>query len=203
MDLKELLGEELFKQVTEKLGDKKIILDDGNMIPKERFNEINEQKKEFKKMLEDRDKQLEELSKKAKGNEELEQQLLNYKNQNETTVKEYEEKLQKQAFEFALEKELMGSKVKNTKALKALLNIENIKLDNEKLIGLEEQLKGLQESDPYLFAEDTLTGRIPNQNGKPPQGIKNPFSKEHFNLTEQGRLWIENPELAKQLQAQA
>lgn len=32
---------------------------------------------------------------------------------------------------------------------------------------------------------------------------KNPFSKEHFNLTEQGRLLTENPELYKQLKAQA
>lgn len=32
---------------------------------------------------------------------------------------------------------------------------------------------------------------------------KNPFSKEHFNLTEQGRLLKENPDLYKQLKAQA
>lgn len=32
---------------------------------------------------------------------------------------------------------------------------------------------------------------------------KNPWSKEHFNLTEQGRLLRENPELAKQLMANA
>ena len=36
-----------------------------------------------------------------------------------------------------------------------------------------------------------------------PGGIKNPWSKEHFNLTEQGRILRENPDLAKQLQAQA
>lgn len=33
-------------------------------------------------------------------------------------------------------------------------------------------------------------------------GTKNPWSKEHFNLTEQARIMRENPELAKQLQAQ-
>ena len=32
---------------------------------------------------------------------------------------------------------------------------------------------------------------------------KNPWSKEHFNLTEQGRLLRENPDLAKQLMANA
>lgn len=33
--------------------------------------------------------------------------------------------------------------------------------------------------------------------------VKNPFSKEHFNLTEQARLYQEDPELYKQLKAQA
>jgi len=35
------------------------------------------------------------------------------------------------------------------------------------------------------------------------RSTKNPFSKEHFNLTEQARLMKENPELAKKLKSQA
>lgn len=62
MDLKELLGEELYKQVIEKTGDKKIALvSDGNWIPKEKFNELNENTKDLKKQLKDRDAQLAEL----------------------------------------------------------------------------------------------------------------------------------------------
>lgn len=34
-------------------------------------------------------------------------------------------------------------------------------------------------------------------------GINNPFSKEHWNLTEQGRLYRENPQLYEQLKKQA
>lgn len=41
----------------------------------------------------------------------------------------------------------------------------------------------------------------PAGNGK--MTAKNPFSKEHFNLTEQGRLLRDNPELYKQLKAEA
>jgi hypothetical protein len=72
MDLKELLGEELFGQVMEKVRDKKIaIVSDGNWIPKEKFNELNENAKELKKQLKDRDTQLAELGEKAKGHDEL------------------------------------------------------------------------------------------------------------------------------------
>ena len=40
-DLNELLGDELFNQIQEKLGDKKLIINDGNVIPTTKFNEIN------------------------------------------------------------------------------------------------------------------------------------------------------------------
>jgi hypothetical protein len=45
-------------------------------------------------------------------------------------------------------------------------------------------------------------GRSPNQGGGP-GGQINPWKKETFNLTEQGRLLRDNPELARQLMAQA
>ena len=47
-------------------------------------------------------------------------------------------------------------------------------------------------------------GRTPplNDNTSDYKG-KNPFSKEHFNLTSQAKLQVENPELAKQLKAAA
>ncbi len=49
MDLKELLGEDLYSQVTEKLGDKKIIIDDGNLIPKLKFDQVDADKKKAEK----------------------------------------------------------------------------------------------------------------------------------------------------------
>jgi hypothetical protein len=208
MDLKELLGEELYNQVIEKTGDNKIaIVSDGNWFPKEKFNDKNDEVKDLKKQLKERDEQLEDLGKKAKGNEELVSQINKLKEDNEQTAKDYQEKLDKQAFDFSLEKALADAKAKNPKAVKALLNNEAIKLDGDKLLGLEEQLKSLKESDGYLFGEEQppgLKGREPQLPGQqPPSGGKNPFSKEHFNLTEQARLFKEDPEMYKQLKAQA
>lgn len=50
--------------------------------------------------------------------------------------------------------------------------------------------------------KEKLKGRPPKKDGQP-GGFKNPFSKEHFNLTEQGRLLRTDPELYKRLKAQA
>lgn len=60
-----------------------------------------------------------------------------------------------------------------------------------------------KEVQKRLEAEFAKHGYKPNGAQKQQSGVKNPFSKESFNLTEQGKLFRENPDLAKQLAAQA
>src|SRR5699024_6056714 len=84
----------------------------------------------------------------------LQQKIDELQQENENTKQEYQEKLESQAFDFSLEKALTNAKGKNTKAVKALLDTEKIKLDGEKLLNLDDQLEGLKESDPYLFESE-------------------------------------------------
>ena len=200
--LKELgLDEEIAKKVLE--AHKEAIKD--NYVPIARFNEVNEEKKELKNQLKDRDKQLQELKVKAAGNEELTAKITELEELNKQTKEEYENKIAALRKETTIELALKDAKARNIKAVKALLDLDKVSLDGDNLLGLEEQLEGLKESDPYLFGEDKLSGREP----KPPtdpvpnEYKKNPFSKEHFNLTEQGRIYRENPELAAKLKAAA
>lgn len=51
----------------------------------------------------------------------------------------------------ALNLALMEAKVKNPKLAKGALDLSALKLDGEKLLGLEDQIGKLKESDPYLF----------------------------------------------------
>lgn len=205
MDLKELLGEELYTQVMEKAGDHKIdIVSNGQWIPKAKFDELNESVKEYKQQLKTRDQQLEGLKAKAAGHEDLQKQIADLQAKNQQIQQEYEAKIQQQQFDFALESALRDAKAKNPKAVKALLNTEAIKLVDGQLAGLEEQIKSLKETDDYLFVPDGLKGKTPPGAQKPTGNNKpNPFSKEQFNLTEQGRLIRENPDQAKQLIIQA
>ena len=162
---------------------------------------------DYKDQIKDRDKQLDDLKDKAKGNEDLQQQIADLQKENEDTKANYEDKLSKQAFDFALDKAIAGEKARNPKAVRALLDTEAIQYKDGKLIGLDEQLNGLKESDAYLFGEDTpkgLQGKEPvpgNDGGQP--NTKNPFSKEHWSLTEQGRLFREDKDKYEQLKAQA
>lgn len=159
MDLKELLGEKLYQQVAEKAGEHKIaVVSDGSYIPKAKFDEKLNEVKEYKKQIEERDQQLKDLGAKAKGHEELAAKIEELKAQNETTKQEYEQKIQQQAFDHALSSALTGAKVKNSKAVRALLDTEKIKLDGDTLKGLDEQLNQLKESDSYLFDSDEGSG---------------------------------------------
>lgn len=200
--LKEMgLDEEIAKKILE--AHKEAIKD--KYVPIERFNEVNEEKKELKNQLDDRDKQLQELKVKAAGNEELIAKITELEELNKQTKEEYENKIAALKKETAIELKLKDEKARNIKAVKALLDLEKVSLDGDNLIGLDEQLKGLKESDPYLFGEDKLSGREPKPPTDPVPDIykKNPFSKEFFNLTEQGRIYRENPELAAKLKAAA
>ena len=60
-----------------------------------------------------------------------------------------------------------------------------------------------QNLEKAVEAKFKESGRAPNHGAPGGSGQINPWKKETFNLTEQGRLIRDNPELAKQLQAQA
>lgn len=198
MDLKELLGEELFNQVSEKIGEHKLaIVSDGSYIPKTKFDAKIEEVKELKEQLADRDAQLEDLKKVDVS--ELQNKITELQQSNEGIKIEYESKLQQREFDYSLENALREAKAKNPKAVKALLNNEAIKLVDGKFVGLDEQLTALKTSDSYLFGEDGLKGGTPPN---PAGGGKPAVTKEQFaqmNYKERVDLYDKNPELYKQL----
>lgn len=136
----------------------------GHMIPKSRFDEVNNEKNELKKQLSERDEQLKELAKSNKDNEELTKKIKELQTLNETKSKEYEETLSKLKLDNLIELSLTNNGSKNNKALKALLDMEKIKIENDKLVGFDEQIKSLKESDKYLFnsfKEEKMAGVTP------------------------------------------
>lgn len=177
-------------------------------IPKSRFDEVNEAKKKLEEELKNRDKQLEELKKiDAEG---LKAQIEKLQKENQDAKKQYEVELSQVRLNNAIEMALVAAKAKNIKAVKALLDLSKIKLDGENLIGFKEQVDVLKQADDSKFLFEETQSNPQFKGLKPGESfnddvsvIKNPWSKEHFNLTEQGRIYRENPELAKQLQASA
>ncbi|MDU4241005.1 MAG: phage scaffolding protein, partial [Limosilactobacillus fermentum] len=58
--------------------------------------------------------------------------------------------------------------VRNNKAIRGLLNMDEIKLDDDgNLTGLDDQIKSLHKSDAYLFDDGAKQNYNP-ENGNPP-----------------------------------
>lgn len=179
MDLKELLGEELYNQVIAKAGDKhKIaIVTDGAWIPKDKFNEVNESKKKLEGDLSERDKQLAGLKKDAGDNEALKEQIDKLQQTNKEAADKYAADMKELQLSTALKLALAGE-AHDPGIVSSLLDKSIIEINEDGSIksGLDDQIKGLRESKAFLFVEKQETSKPAFRGAKPLDGSGNPGS---------------------------
>jgi len=172
-----------------------------HFVPKREYNEVAEAKKKLEADIAERDKQLEQLKAAAGSNEELKAQIEELQKANREAAEHWQAKVAQMQLDFAIEKALTTARAKNPKAVKALLDLEKVKLDGDKLLGLDDQLRELQKSDPYLFGDAKIgDGTNPPGAGNPEV---NPWKPETFNLTLQGKILREDPAKATRMKAEA
>lgn len=135
-----------------------------------RFNEVNEAKKRLEVDLKDRDKQLVEISKNNKDNTDLQSQIQALQDANKLAIENHNNELSRIKLENALDMALAGAKGRNPKAIKALLDMDKIKVDEEGLKGLEEQLASLKSNESYLFETEAKTEQPQMQGFQPKVG---------------------------------
>ncbi|MBH9985200.1 phage scaffolding protein [Lactobacillus sp. M0390] len=120
---------------------------------------INSKTEELKKANEslqsqiaERDKDLKSLKKQAGDNEELGNKFKELQDKYKHDTEDLTKELQQTKLNSAVDSALGKAKVRNTKAAKALLNMDDIQLnDKGELEGLDNQINSLQKSDGYLF----------------------------------------------------
>ena len=161
-------------------------------VPKERFDEVNGKLKEANTTIET-------LKKDNSENEELQKQVKEYKEKvtalettSANTVKEY-----------ALKDKLKEAGVVDADyIIYKQGGLDKFTFDKDgKPVGIDDIVKPLKESSPHLFKTEPGADYRPAGGGTPP--AKNPFAKDSFNLTEQGKLLRENPAQAQVLAAAA
>ena len=145
-------------------------------IPKARFNEINDTKKKLETDIAERDKQLKTLKESAGDNEELKTKIEKLEADNKTAKENYNTEIAALKLNGAIESALGVQKAKNIKAVKALLDIDKISLDNDNLLGFEEQIKVLKEAEDtkFLFQEEVKTDPKPPAGTSPGAGNVDP-----------------------------
>lgn len=151
MEFKELLKaqsltDEQINNITAKMKEEKIYTTSLENAD-ERYTKLKGQKADLDEQIKAANTTITELKKNNKDNEALQQTIQDH----EATIENLKKESAQKDFNYALDSALKDNKCKNAKALKALLDLDNIKFNEGKLEGLEGQLTALKESDGYLF----------------------------------------------------
>lgn len=161
-------------------------------VPKEQFDEVNGKLKEANTTIDT-------LKKSNADNEELQKQVKEYKEK----VTILEATAANTRKEYALKDKLKEAGVVDADyIIYKQGGIDKFTFDKEgNPVGIDDVVKPLKESSPHLFKTEPGADYKPAGGGTPPS--KNPFAKDSFNLTEQGKLLRENPAQAKALASAA
>lgn len=167
--LKDVLGDELYNQVAEKLkGNEKIKLAnlaDGGYVGKEKFDAAETTIADLKKQLADRDKDIAALKKSAGDNEELKKQLEELQAKYKADTEAFNAKLKENALNAAIDLAITKARGKNVTAVKALIDKSKLTLKDDGTVdGLAEALEAIKKSDGYLFEQIETK---PQGNGNP------------------------------------
>lgn len=123
---------------------------------------IKQENESYKTQLAERDKDIKSLSKQVKDNDDLSNQLKDLQGKYKTDTTNLNNQLSQTKLNGALNETLTAAKVRNPKAIKGLLNMDDIKLnDKDELVDVNDQLDSLKKTDAYLFDEGQHQGYSP------------------------------------------
>ena len=165
-------------------------------IPKSRFDEVNEAKKNAEALVKERDAQLETLKASTGNAEALQKQIADLQEANKAAEKEYEANLKKVRRESIDNQLLTEANAKNPKAVAALLDPLDEKLDDDAYKAeRQKQLEVLTkaEDSSFLFGSSvpSVKGVVP-ANGKTGADDGVDFSK--MNYEQLSEYLAENPD---------
>lgn len=166
-------------------------------VAKDQLDTVNTENKNLKQQVADRDKQLDTLKKASGDNEDLKKQIETMKQQNKEQEEAHKAEIAKIKLDNAIDAALTAAGAKNTKAVKALMDVSKVKLgDDGKLTEWDEQLKAVQKSDAYLFESKQGTRKFkgfqPGASGDIKPGTDVDLSKMSYE--ELAAYMDENPE---------
>lgn len=144
---------------------------DGKYIPKQRFDEVNNAKKALEETVKERDKQLDDLKKSDADVDALKKQIADLQAANKEAQKAHEAEMIRLKIDGIVESTLASAGAKNTKAIRALMDVDGFKLQEDGTVfGLNDALKAVQKSDPYLFESKETKPEPQGMKGYEPQG---------------------------------
>ena len=161
-----------------------------------RYNKLKVERDDLKGKLETAEATIGDLKKNNTDNETLQATIKTHETTIATMKTDYDTKIRDMSIQSAIKSKLTDTKYPDLLETKFDKNKLSVSEDGT-VLGIDEQLATIKETYKDLFTP-TVTGRQPNNTGGSGPVVKNPWSKENFNLTEQAKILREDPELAKQ-----
>lgn len=148
--LKQLYGEavteESFVMFKEELGKR--------FVPKAEFNQRGDELKQLREKVAQQTDELAELQMVAEEKEALSEALREAEAKQAELIATYESQAEAERLRLTLDQALQAAGARNLIAVKALLDMESISLQDGRLNGFEEQLWELKKENSYLFEAD-------------------------------------------------
>ena len=160
MNLKQIIGEELFNQLPEekkKEYAKQDLQDvsEGKYVPKDRFDQVNQQSKDYKEQVSERDRQIESLKNEFKDVDGLKDKVEQLTRDNAKQKEDYENQIKTINFNNALKAGLSSYKCKDEDYLMSKIDRNSIKLNSDgTILGLKEQVEAFKKGHEYLFEKE-------------------------------------------------
>ena len=136
-------------------------------VQKSKYDLAVTEKETLEIQIKEHGKQLEELKKAAKGSEELEKKVKELQDNAAASKAKYEKQINDIQLNHAIDTALKEAKAKNAKAVRSLLDMNDIVLDDGKVKGLDKQIKKLQEAEDSKFLFEPVADP---KDGKPKIG---------------------------------
>lgn len=169
-------------------------------VPKTKLEEVTAEKIQLETTVKEHSTQLETL-KKSKGNaEDLQAEIAKLQEENTAKEQAHSQEIHQLKVDSAVETAILNAGGKNAKAVRALLNLAEPKLNEDgTVLGLGEQMKKLQkaEDSKFLFtdpnAKPTLKGATAGEGKDSGGGLKT--KTEEMNYDELCAYLEENPDV--------
>lgn len=174
--IKQIIGEENYKKVTELLGDK-VNIEDIDIIPNNyvtlsRFNKVNDESKTFKTQYEavkKHSEKVEDIVKKA-NKENIDEVLKDYQtelNNNKETNKKLKSDIVNMKKETYAKDYMRENKIeeKNIKLLMKAVDFEKVLITDDEATGLKEQIDNFKIEYPDMFPKTNKNSANTNNKG--------------------------------------
>lgn len=152
---------------------------------KQQVESLTTENSGLKEQMSQRDKDLKSLKKTAADSEELTTKLNDLQTQYDTDTENLNKQLATTKLNAALVTGLAGCGARDIHDLQKFLNTDDLKLsDDGKVVGLDDQVKALRDSKPYLFTGEPKSHYEPNEGNHSGVDINTLIKNSGTNLTE-------------------